>query len=191
MKRNLMLLALGLVGSVAAVAQESASTPLAEVGINYSYITTMPGSGASSFGSQGGSGTFVYNINKVLGVVADLGGYYNGGSANFTPTTFSYLFGPRLSLRKSARFTPYVQALVGGARVSTSLVDVNTGNSIAQNGLAAAFGGGLDVRITDHLAVKPFQVEYLMTQTPNIWSTNNTLNNIRYSAGVVFRFGTK
>lgn len=59
MKRNLLLLALGLVVSVAATAQEAASTPIAEVGINYSYITAMPGGGAPSFGSQGGSGTFV------------------------------------------------------------------------------------------------------------------------------------
>ncbi len=83
MKRNLLPLALGLVGSVAVVAQETAPTPVAEVGMNYSYITTMPGGGAPSFGSQGGSGTFVYNINKVIGVVADLGGYYNGVAANF------------------------------------------------------------------------------------------------------------
>jgi hypothetical protein len=60
-----------------------------------------------------------------------------------------------------------------------------------QNGFAAAFGGGLDIRVTDHVAVKPFQIEYLMTQVPNIWSPNNTQNNIRYSAGVVFRIGAK
>ncbi|MDP8990446.1 MAG: outer membrane beta-barrel protein [Acidobacteriota bacterium] len=191
MKRNLLLFAFGLVGSGAAVAQEAAPTPVAEVGINYSYITTMPGGGASSFGSQGGSGAFVYNINRVIGVVADLGGYYNAAAANSSPTTFSYLFGPRLSLRKSSKFTPYVQALFGGDRVSTSLVNANTGSSIVQNGFAAAFGGGLDVRLTDHLAVKPFQIEYLMTQAPNDWSLNNPRNNIRYSAGVVFRLGAK
>jgi hypothetical protein len=191
MKRNLLLLAFGLVGSAAAVAQEAAPTPVAEVGINYSYITTMPGRGAPSFGSQGGSGTFVYHINRVIGVVADVGGYYNGAAANFTPTTFSYLFGPRLSLRKSSKFTPYVQALFGGDRVSTSLVNVDTGNTHVENGFAASFGGGLDVRLTDHLAFKPFQIEYLMTRTPNIWSPDNFQNNIRYSAGIVFRFGAK
>ena len=191
MKRSLLLLAFCMVGSVAAVAQETVPTPVAEVGMTYSYITTMPGGGAPSFGSQGGSGTFIYNISKAIGVVADLGGYHNGDDANFDPTTFSYLFGPRFSLRKSSRFTPYVQALVGGARVSTSLVDANTGNPIVQNGFAAAFGGGLDVRVTNHIAVKPFQIEYLMTQVPNIWSANNTQNNIRYSAGLVFRFGAK
>ena len=191
MKRSLFLLAISTVGSIAAVAQEAASTPVAEVGMNYSFDTMRPKVGAPSFISQGGSGTFVYNINSAIGVVADLGGYHNGADANFNPTTFSYLFGPRVSFRKSSRFTPYFQTLFGGARVSTSLLDPNTGNAVAQNGFAAAFGGGLDVRLTDHIAVKPFQVEYLMTQLPNIWSANTTQNNIRYSAGVVLRFGAK
>lgn len=124
-------------------------------------------------------------------MVADLGGYHNSQDASFNPTTFSYLFGPRFSIRKSSRFTPYAQALFGGARVSTSLVDANTGNLVSENGFAAAFGGGLDVRLTDHVAFKPFQIEYLMTQVPNIWSADHTQNNIRYSAGVVFRFGAK
>src|SRR5437764_7951407 len=149
MKRSVVLLAVSTVGSMVVLAQESAPTPVAEIGMNYSYTNTMPGGGAPSFGSQGGSGTFVYNINKVVGVVADLGGYHNGDDANFNPTTFTYLFGPRVSFRKSSKFTPYVQALFGGARVSTSLVDPNTGNSVTQNGFAAAFGGGLDVRLTD------------------------------------------
>ena len=91
----------------------------------------------------------------------------------------------------SSRFTPYVQALFGGAHVSTSLLDPNTGNSFTQNGFAAAFGGGLDFRLTDHIAVKPFQLEYMMTQLPNVWSPTNTQNNLRYSAGIVFRFGSK
>lgn len=191
MKRSLFLLAVTMVGGMVAVAQETAPVPVAEVGLNYSYTNTRPGSGAPSFGSQGGSGTFIYNINGTLGVVADLGGYHNGQDANFDPTTFSYLFGPRFSIRKSSRFTPYVQALFGGTRVSSSLVDSNSGNLITENGFAAAFGGGLDVRVTDRVAFKPFQVEYLMTQVPNIWSADHTQNNIRYSAGVVFRFGAK
>ena len=70
-------------------------------------------------------------------------------------------------------------------------MDPVTGNAFVQNGFAAAFGGGLDVRLTDHIAVKPFQMEYFMTRTPNIWSANNPQNNIRYSAGMVFRLGTK
>ena len=52
-------------------------------------------------------------------------------------------------------------------------------------------GGGVDVRLTNHVYVKPFQLDYLMTQTPNIWSPNGNQNSRRFSAGVVFRFGSK
>lgn len=171
-------------------AQETAPTPVGEVGLNFSIATFNPGTGAPSFTAPGGSGTFVYNFNGMFSAVADLGGYHNPTDANFNPTTFTYLFGPRLSIRKS-RVTPYVQALVGGARQWTSFVDPILRPSASQNGFAAAFGGGMDIRVKDHILVKPFQVEYLMTQVPNPWSTAGTQNNIRYSAGVVFTFGSK
>jgi opacity protein-like surface antigen len=170
-------------------AQENA-TPVVETGMNFSFTNLYPGSGFPSFTSVGGTGTVEYNVNRMLGVVADLGGYRNNGDVNFNPTTFTYLFGPRVNFRRS-RITPYAQALFGGARVSTSLTDPVTGNAFSENGFAMAYGGGMDVRLTNHVYVKPFQVEYLMTQTPNIWSPDGNQNSLRFSAGVVFRFGSK
>ena len=48
-------------------------------------------------------------------------------------------------------------------------------------------GGGIDITVTNHIAVKPIQLEYI-TARP---SSNSFQNNLRYSAGVVFRFGEK
>jgi hypothetical protein len=190
MRRTAGVLAFWAMATIAANAQESASTPVAEVGMNFSTTAVYPGGGTPSFTATGGSGSFVYNINKTFGAVADLGGYHNGSDGNLSPTTFSYLFGPRLSLRKK-KVTPYVQALFGGVRVTSNFVDPNTGASAAQNAFAAAFGGGMDVRVSDHVYLKPFQVEYMMTRVPNLWSSNNMQNNLRYSAGIVFRIGSK
>ena len=185
------LLALTVIGAATALAQETAPIPVAEVGMNYSLTNFNPGAGASSFTASGGSGTFVYNFNRMFGAVADLGGYHNAADANYNPTTFTYLFGPRLSIRRS-RATPYVQALFGGARQWTSFTDPVTGVSASHDGFAAAFGGGLDIRIKDHILVKPFQVEYLMTQLANPWSTGWYAEQpFRYSGGVVFTFGSK
>lgn len=190
MNRMKLLLVLLASGATLTFAQESAPTPVAEVGMNFSLIDMHPGTGAPSFTQQGGSGTFIYNFNRMFAGVADFGGYHNTADANFNPTTFTYLFGPRVSLRKS-RYTPYIQALFGGARQWNSLVDLSTGSTVAHNGFAAAYGGGMDIRVRDHILVKPFQVEYLMTRDTNPWSTANTQNNLRYSAGVVFTFGSK
>jgi opacity protein-like surface antigen len=180
---------------VVANAQEKAPTPIAEVGFNYSYARVNPGGALSSFSQSGGSGYAAYNINRVVGVVADLGAYHNGNINSFqtSNTTFSYLFGPRFNWRMS-RITPYVQALVGGARLSStydpSSATAPVGSS--QNVFAAALGGGVDIALTHNIAVKPIQLEYFMTQAPSSTANlNYAQNNLRYSAGVVFRFGAK
>jgi len=48
----------------------------------------------------------------------------------------------------------------------------------------------LNVPLNDHIAIRPFQLEYLGTRlTPN--NVSYMQNDLRYSAGVVFRFGSK
>jgi hypothetical protein len=40
--------------------------------------------------------------------------------------------------------------------------------------------------------VKPLQVEYVTAQLPDVLSNRNSFqNDLRYSGGVVFRFGAK
>jgi hypothetical protein len=166
-------------------AQEE-STPVVEVGVNYSFVHRNNEQFTNSYGENGGSGYFAYNLNRTFGLVADLGGYDSG---NYNRQTFSYMFGPRLNLRKS-RVVPYVQFLFGGA-YEWGFMN-STGISTTQNGFATAAGGGIDVNITQHIAVKPVQVEYFMTQLPQLASNlNSAQNNLRYSAGLVFRFGAK
>ena len=60
---------------------------------------------------------------------------------------------------------------------------------------AMASGGGLDYVLTKHIAIKPIQVEYVMTQFDSASLGGSTQgfgshqNDLRYSAGVVFRLG--
>ena len=194
MKRFRLLL--GALLTVAAIgsAQEGPRTPLAEVGLNYSLFHANSGQGTNEITSNGGSGYFVYNVNHVLGVVADLGAYHNGGvhGAFQNDTTFTYLFGPRFTWRRS-RINPYAQFLFGGARLSADTISADgTSISADRTGFATAAGGGVDIQVTHHIAIKPIQVEYVMTQIPNFSTDrNNFQNDLRYSAGVVFRFGQK
>lgn len=174
-------------------AQETAPTPKVEAGLNYSYTRVNPGSGFGSYNTNGGFGDFEYNFNKTFGAVADLGGSYAGtvDGIPYNNTTFEYLFGPRINLRYS-RFNPYVQALFGGARFSNGW---NPGaffpaTGTSQNNFAMAFGGGLNVRMSDHLALRPFEVDYFATRlTPA--NVSYLQNDLRYAAGVVFTFGSK
>ena len=154
-----------------------------------------PGGAISSANASGGYGYAEYNFNRVLGLVAELGANYTGaaGKTLLGNTTFQYLFGPRFNWRTS-RFTAYVQTLFSGERFSNGFNANSTTPRVlpSQNNFAAAFGGGLDVNVSNRFAVKPIQLEYLMTQaSTGAGNLNFVQNNLRYSAGVVFRFGAK
>ena len=194
MKSTVILMGGLLTSGMMASAQET-STPVVETGLSYSYMRVNPGGTLGSYNANGGYGYAEYNFSKVFGLVGELGANRVGDAngVQLSNTSFEYLFGPRFNWRHS-RFTPYVQALVGGERFSNGF---NPGSSdprlfTSQNNFAAALGGGLDIAVTNHIAVKPIQVEWLTTQLTN-GATNLSYvqNNLRYSAGVVFRFGSK
>jgi hypothetical protein len=151
-------------------------TPQAELYVGYDYMRVN--SGGSSFNFNGGGGQFAYNASNWLGIVGDLGGYYT--RKGFTGGIFSYLFGPRINLRGHGKATPFVQVLLGGARS----IEVSPLNAFAMTA-----GGGLDFKISEHFAIRPFQAEYFLTKFTD--SASNRQNNFRYSAGIVFQFGTR
>ncbi len=194
MKLRTIILGAMVTSGIAAYAQE-ATTPLIETGLDYSFTRVNPGGSLTSYMANGGSGFVEYNLNHVVGLVADLGANYIGNVNGFPidNTTFTYLFGPRFNWRMS-RFTLYAQTLVGGARFSNAYDPASPNPVLAtsENTFAAAIGGGVDYRLTDHIAIKPIQVEYLMTQLPSSFANvNEVQNNLRYSAGIVFRVGSK
>ena len=183
MKR--LLSAAGVLIMSATIINAQEGTPRGEIGLTYSFFQRNNEQMTNSFNQNGGSGYFELNLNKTIGVVADLGGYGGGPDRR----TFTYLFGPRLNFRTS-RITPYVQFLFGGAD-EWGVIN-QAGVSTTQNGFAMAAGGGIDINISRHFAIKPVQLEYLMTQVPQLASNLNSVqNNLRYSAGIVYRFGER
>jgi outer membrane immunogenic protein len=119
-------------------------------------------------------------------VVADLGGFYatSIGNGSFAGGVFTYLFGPRVNVRRG-RVTPFTQALFGGVRTTDGIAQ-STG---AENNFAMTAGGGIDFKVSRHVSVRPIQVEYFMTKIPD--GLNNRQNNLRVGAGVVLRLGQK
>ncbi len=97
--------------------------------MNYSWLHVNSANQDLQRTGNGGSGSFAYNINNLVGLVADFGGYAN---TRINDRLLTYMFGPRFSWRH-ARLTPYTQFLFGGAYVWN---DLDT-RSITQNGLAS------------------------------------------------------
>lgn len=169
----------------------------------YSYLRNS----SNGFGGWEGQGTF--NFNRHLGVTADVSGIsvtpFGFSALGFSAGTYqrlnNYLFGPTITayLGRSAVFA---HALFGethsslGAGVGIPIIGgISTGITSA-NAFAMAFGGGIDIGLTRHLAIRAVQVDYLRTQfnatdaltTGLSSSVGNRQNSFRYSSGIVFRF---
>ncbi|MBZ5698724.1 MAG: hypothetical protein LAN18_09275 [Acidobacteriia bacterium] len=174
-------MSLVLAVSLSAAAQDA---PKAEVFGGYSYLRGNPGLGAPGINLNGGSGSISYNLSSAVGIVADVGGYHfsNGYGSGIGGNVISYLFGPKFVYRSSGKVEPFAQALFGGARLSVA--------GFSNNAFAMALGGGVDVKATEHVAIRLIQAEYVMTRF-NIVGVATDQNNARISAGIVFRFGGK
>jgi len=187
MKSKLLvsLLAALFLSVVSAHAQETA--PKLDVFVGYSYLQANPGvNGVNSFHLNGGNANVAYNVNHWLSGVADFGGYTNANVLNTgnNGTLSTYLFGPRLSYRHYRRFTPFSQVLFGTAHANAN----SFGTAGSQNAFALTAGGGVDVKVLDHVAIRPFQAEYLMTRFGIGTLGTRTQNNARISTGFVVRF---
>jgi outer membrane protein OmpA-like peptidoglycan-associated protein len=71
--------------------------------------------------------------------------------------------------------------------VSTPTPGFFSAASFHQNAFAMALGGGVDLKLTKHLAWRILQGEYLFTKFPD--GNNNEQNSVRAASGLVFRFG--
>ena len=167
---------------------EISSIPQFEVSADYSFIRARAADSQGSFNLNGGSASFAYNFNDRFSLVADAGAYhFRDLPPAISSNMFTYLVGPRIRFRHYSRLTPFAHALLGGARLNASSGSISGG----ENGFSMALGGGVDMHFRSHLALRLIQAEYLMTRFDRVDGSSATQNNIRISAGLVFRFGLK
>ncbi len=183
-------------------------TPRWELFVGYTYLRVFPtvGFGNRIYWLNGGSASIAFNLNRYLGLVGDFGGFnetrlmittgnppqatgpfeaVDGGSA------YTFLGGPRVSLRNHTRFTPFAQALFGVMHATqVSLCPSCTSILPAQNAFTLTAGGGLDIRLTHRIAIRAVQGEYFMTRFENlVTGKTSPQNDARLSTGLVLRFG--
>lgn len=112
-------------------------------------------------------------------------------------TVRTFLFGPRISGR-SKYVTVFGHALFGGA--TSKLRDEKGGSGFEESNteFAMAFGGGLDVNLGRHYAIRAAQFDYLPIHTDiNLrllpggtvsGSDSSWLHNTRFQVGFVFKW---
>jgi opacity protein-like surface antigen/outer membrane protein OmpA-like peptidoglycan-associated protein len=184
-------------------------TPRVELFLGYTHFGTSSTDttvGNRMVGLNGGSTSLALNLNRYVGLVADVGGYdanrlqLTGTGTNqplvvdASGTVYSYLFGPRISFRNSTRVTPFAQALFGGVHASDVTASNCAGSGCtpltAQSAFAMTAGGGLDIGLSRHFSIRAVQAEYMMTRFSDInTGAGASQNDLRLSSGLVFRFG--
>ena len=181
--------------------------PRFELFVGYSYLQAVPklAAGNRLVWLNGGSASVAFNVNRHLGLVADFGAYTNSQmqfTGAYTSTVnvnnsnvavLTYLFGPRYSFRNYDRITPFAQILFGGMHANQVILTGCTSSCTllpAQGSFSITAGGGLDLRVHRHFAIRIIQAEYLMTRFASYTTgTTGTQNDMRLSAGLVYRFG--
>ena len=168
-------------------------TPKFEIAGMFQYINFAPGSPFANFNNYGSTTSLTYNPSKWIGLVGEFGGYHF--SRNLQPLTgttqgakgnlYSYLFGPRLNLRKFEHFVPFAEFLVGGAHGDQAIEGTQS-----QSTFAIAPGGGVDIVLNKYLAWRFAELNYFMTNFsgPGVGATGRQ-NNFRAGSGLVARFG--
>jgi hypothetical protein len=174
----------------------------------YSHNRIDPGFEGSDFidGREGFNGfntSVTGNISRYVGFKFDFSGHYKSHSIPFGTISravdidsriYHYLGGIQVKDNSSEKtFKPFAHALVGAAH-ARNRVDISNDlcNAISpalcpidftetETALAGAFGGGIDIRVSNRIDVRVIQIDYNPTRF-----FNSTQHNFRFGVGIVF-----
>lgn len=150
----------------------------------------------------------VYNVSRYVGLKGDFSGAYRKDSFSFPTATGTTANTVSLRTRSSlynalggvqfkdnssdARVKPFAHVLAGVGHARTNVSDVSCSNATANcsvfdnnfsdTGLAGAFGGGLDIKLSDKIDLRAVQVDY----NP-IRISGSTDHNVRFGIGLIFK----
>jgi opacity protein-like surface antigen len=128
-----------------------------------------------------------YNFHTYLGIKGD---FSWGTKDGFSSTT--YMGGLQLkdNTKNDSMIKPFAHVLMGGQRLKQDFsgmitlgVDSPAGiipSEITETGFSMAFGGGIDIKVSDRMSIRAFQYDY----NP-VWLDGGRLDTNRFSFGIV------
>ncbi len=189
-RRSLALLtAVATFGTIAHAQTQPKDQRRDRVSLALSY-DTLGGSmtNSNSFTTQGGAAEMNYSFFHGLGATASVLGVHADSIGSGVPVNLILLtFGPSYTYRHHGAHPVsfFAHGLVGRANGFDGLYPQGGVANASANSLAVQTGGGVDVGLTRHLAVRLVQADYVRTQLPN--SLTNVQNNLRLGVGIVLR----
>jgi hypothetical protein len=200
MKKTLLVFGAILLFGLAGFAQDAEYPKFELSGMASAFMADIDQLGNETMWGWGIGGQ--YNANKYFGIVAE----YNANHGSSTiPDSITesgdipvdlrvqtILFGPRVSYRAKMA-TVFGHFLLGAATLKMNDEDnlIADFNDQMNWQIAYAIGGGLDINLGKHFAIRPIQLDYVFTDSDLIQKTGlgpGAFNNIRYNFGAVFKF---
>jgi len=138
---------------------------------------------------RGLGGSLTYDFNRWFGLTLDASTHWGSGESSLGKTiddaAFTNIsFGPKITFRKP-HVAPFLEALVGDHRLTPDAFhDINK--------LGFMIGGGLDFKVSRHVALRLPRVDYVMSSYrygPSSNTGSTDLRGMRAQAGLVFTWG--
>jgi outer membrane protein OmpA-like peptidoglycan-associated protein/opacity protein-like surface antigen len=176
-------------GQAKAPGTTAMDVPKGDLSIGYNFIrSNAPPGGCQCFDTGGGYASGSLYFKRWLSVEGEVTGQHqdNIGNLGQNLTLLTFVGGPKIQY-PGHRLVPFGEVLVGGAHGSDSYFPTGNTFTTSATSVAVSAGGGLQINLTGHIALRAFDVQYLYTHFPN--GTDDSQHHLDASAGIVFKFG--
>jgi hypothetical protein len=192
-----LILLAAVMGCDVAMGQKASKVAPVDVAITYDALYANHITG-DNFWMQGGAVELGARFYRGWGIAARVeGGHVGAETTNEVPLSLvTTTFGLRYTVAShSGRYVIFGDGLAGEtngfhglfSKGSGPVGSPTAGTTTSANALAVEAGGGLDIRLFGHFALRAIDARYLRTGFPN--STTNIQNNLSLGAGIVLRLG--
>ncbi len=138
---------------------------------------------------RGAGATVTYDFNRWLGLTVDSSGQWGSGQSGVAARIdqvefFNLSAGPKITFR-THYFSPFLEVLGGEHRLASEVF----GNDRELGFMA---GGGLDLNLTRHFAVRLFRADFVYSDHqygPSSIVPATDVRGVRLQSGLVFMFG--
>src|ERR1039458_6127089 len=138
---------------------------------------------------RGAGASLTYDFTRWFGLTADISGEWGSGEKGVNDRIddgefFNLSGGPKITFRHHY-FSPFLEALVGGHRLTSEVFRRDD-----EVGFMA--GGGLDLNLSRHFALRLIRADYLFSNHqygPSSVVPATDVRGVRLQSGVVFMFG--